>query len=38
VCPVHPETDAFGDSRFAITTWFWNETLPAQADGVEART
>jgi len=38
VCPVHPETDAFGDSRFAITTWFWNETLPAQADRVDART
>jgi Rps23 Pro-64 3,4-dihydroxylase Tpa1-like proline 4-hydroxylase len=25
VCPVHPETDAFGDSRFAITIWFWEE-------------
>jgi SM-20-related protein len=29
VCPVYPETDAFADSRFAITIWFWETLQPA---------
>jgi Rps23 Pro-64 3,4-dihydroxylase Tpa1-like proline 4-hydroxylase len=35
-CPVHPETEAFGDSRFAITIWFWEGERPARTGGAEA--
>jgi hypothetical protein len=37
VCPVHPESDAFGDSRFTVTIWFHEGQRPARLDGVEAR-
>jgi hypothetical protein len=36
VCPVHPDTDAFGDSRFTVTIWFHEGQRPARLDGVEA--
>jgi Rps23 Pro-64 3,4-dihydroxylase Tpa1-like proline 4-hydroxylase len=36
VCPVHPDSDAFGDSRFTITVWFHEGQRPARLDGVEA--
>ena len=36
VCPVHPDTDAFGDSRFTITIWFHEGQRPVRLDGVEA--
>lgn len=26
VCPVEPATDAFADSRFTVTIWFWEPT------------
>ena len=29
VCPVYPETDAFADSRFTVTIWFWEAEAPA---------
>jgi Rps23 Pro-64 3,4-dihydroxylase Tpa1-like proline 4-hydroxylase len=35
-CPVHPETEAFGDSRFAITIWFWEGERLARTAGAEA--
>jgi predicted 2-oxoglutarate/Fe(II)-dependent dioxygenase YbiX len=38
VCPVHPETDAFGDSRFAVTIWIREGQWQAQVDGAEAPT
>lgn len=28
VCPVETETDAFADSRFTVTVWFWEPTEP----------
>jgi 2-oxoglutarate-Fe(II)-dependent oxygenase superfamily protein len=37
VCPVHLETDAFHDSRFAITIWFREGQMPAQLAGVAAQ-
>ena len=39
VCPVHSETDAFGDGRFAVTIWFWEGQWPAylEAAGRVAR-
>jgi hypothetical protein len=36
VCPVHPHTDAFGDSRFTVTIWFHEGQRPARLDPVEA--
>ncbi|HEX5692030.1 MAG TPA: 2OG-Fe(II) oxygenase, partial [Roseiflexaceae bacterium] len=30
VCPVYPETDAFADSRFTVTIWFWQPSEPVQ--------
>ena len=33
VCPVHLETEAFRDSRFAITIWFREGQMPAAACG-----
>jgi Rps23 Pro-64 3,4-dihydroxylase Tpa1-like proline 4-hydroxylase len=36
VCPVHPETDAFGDSRFTVTVWVREGAWPAQVSGAEA--
>jgi Rps23 Pro-64 3,4-dihydroxylase Tpa1-like proline 4-hydroxylase len=36
VCPVHPDTDAFGDSRFTVTVWFHEGQRPARLEGVEA--
>jgi Rps23 Pro-64 3,4-dihydroxylase Tpa1-like proline 4-hydroxylase len=30
VCPVYPETDAFADSRFTVTIWFWEPVQPVQ--------
>ncbi len=30
VCPVYPETEAFADSRFAVTIWFREGKWPAQ--------
>ena len=36
VCPVHPDTGAFGDSRFTITIWFHEGKRPVRLDGVEA--
>jgi SM-20-related protein len=36
VCPVHRETKAFGDSRFAITIWFREGQWPAEITGGEA--
>ena len=36
VCPVHCETEAFGDSRFTMTIWFREGQRPAQVDGAEA--
>jgi Rps23 Pro-64 3,4-dihydroxylase Tpa1-like proline 4-hydroxylase len=36
VCPVHCETEAFGDSRFTITIWFREGQRPAQVDGAVA--
>ena len=33
VCPVHPDTDAFGDSRFTITIWFHEGQRPVRLDG-----
>ena len=38
VCPVHCETEAFGDSRFTVTIWFREGQRPAQVDGAEAPT
>jgi hypothetical protein len=35
VCPVYPETDAFGDSRFALTVWFREGAWPAGTDDAE---
>ena len=32
VCPVYPESDAFADSRFAITIWFRQGDRPTQTD------
>jgi hypothetical protein len=34
VCLVHPDTDAFGDSRFTVTIWFHEGKRPAWFDGV----
>jgi Rps23 Pro-64 3,4-dihydroxylase Tpa1-like proline 4-hydroxylase len=36
VCPVHCETEAFGDSRFTMTIWFREGQRPAPVDGAEA--
>ena len=36
VCPVHCESEAFGDSRFTMTIWFRQGQRPAQVDGAEA--
>jgi Rps23 Pro-64 3,4-dihydroxylase Tpa1-like proline 4-hydroxylase len=36
VCPVHCETEAFGNSRFTITIWFREGQRPEQVDGAEA--
>ncbi|HXJ77691.1 MAG TPA: 2OG-Fe(II) oxygenase [Candidatus Methylomirabilis sp.] len=36
VCPVHPETDSFADSRFAVTIWFREGDRPARADDTKA--
>ena len=36
VCPVYPETDAFGDSRFAVTIWIREGQWQAEVDGAEA--
>jgi hypothetical protein len=36
VCPVRSQTDAFGDSRFAVTIWFQQGKRPEQDDGAEA--
>ena len=30
VCPVDPETDAFADSRFTVTIWFWEPVKPVE--------
>ena len=35
VCPVHCETEAFGDSRFTMTIWFREGQWPTQVDGTE---
>lgn len=37
VCPVHPETDAFADSSFAITIWFWEAEPPAPDSDLAGR-
>jgi Rps23 Pro-64 3,4-dihydroxylase Tpa1-like proline 4-hydroxylase len=37
VCPVHPETDALADSRFAITIWFWQAGPPARDSNLAGR-
>jgi len=34
VCPVHPETDAFDDSRFTVTIWFHEGPRPTRLDAV----
>jgi Rps23 Pro-64 3,4-dihydroxylase Tpa1-like proline 4-hydroxylase len=36
VCPVHCQTEAFGDSRFAMTIWFREGQWPAQVPGADA--
>jgi len=33
VCPVHRETEEFGDSRFAITIWFREGQWPSAVSG-----
>jgi hypothetical protein len=38
VCPVYPETEAFADSRFAITIWFREGERPEQLDRAELPT
>jgi Rps23 Pro-64 3,4-dihydroxylase Tpa1-like proline 4-hydroxylase len=37
VCPVERETEAFRDSRFAITIWFREGKWPAQLTGAKPR-
>lgn len=37
VCPVHPETDASADNRFAITIWFWEAEPPARDSNLAGR-
>jgi Rps23 Pro-64 3,4-dihydroxylase Tpa1-like proline 4-hydroxylase len=37
VCPVHRETEAFSDSRFALTIWFREGQWPAQVAGAESQ-
>jgi Rps23 Pro-64 3,4-dihydroxylase Tpa1-like proline 4-hydroxylase len=37
VCPVHCESEAFGDSRFTMTIWFREGQRPAQAERAEAQ-
>lgn len=39
VCPVDTETDAFADSRFTVTIWFWEptETVELTNDQVKER-
>ena len=37
VCPVHLQTEAFRDSRFAITIWFREGQMPAQLAGAAAQ-
>ena len=37
VCPVIPETDAFADSRFTVTIWFWEPTQPTQLTSQQAQ-
>jgi len=36
VCPVHADTDAFGESRFTVTIWFHEGQWPVRLDGAEA--
>jgi len=36
VCPVQSETDAFGDSRFAVTIWVHEGKWPARMSGAGA--
>jgi hypothetical protein len=38
VCPVQLETDAFGNSRFAVTIWVREGEWPDQDSGAEAST
>jgi hypothetical protein len=36
VCPVHADTEAFGNSRFTVTIWFHEGKRPVRLDGVDA--
>lgn len=36
VCPVETATDAFADSRFTVTIWFWEPTEPTALMSQEA--
>jgi Rps23 Pro-64 3,4-dihydroxylase Tpa1-like proline 4-hydroxylase len=36
VCPVHPESEAFADGRFAITIWLREAEGPAEGDRAAA--
>ena len=36
VCPVHPETEAFRDNRFAVTMWFHGRAWPPTLAGTGA--
>jgi Rps23 Pro-64 3,4-dihydroxylase Tpa1-like proline 4-hydroxylase len=38
VCPVETETDAFADSRFTVTIWFWEPTEPTPLISEQAST
>jgi Rps23 Pro-64 3,4-dihydroxylase Tpa1-like proline 4-hydroxylase len=35
VRPVYPETDAFADSRFAVTIWLREGAWPEQTNAVQ---
>ena len=38
VCPVETATDAFADSRFTVTIWFWEPTEPTPLISEQAST